>query len=167
MAQRSPVSQTRRRTRVAGRLASLTSLAYLTLILGIAACGGPTLIFPGGALDGEAAAAPPDWAFTHEVSTVQLETNPADPYSVNIWTVGIDDQLYVHAGANRATWVEHMETDPTVRVRVEEKIYTLAASRVVEQAEFDAFADAYEEKYGTRPREEDVGVAYLFRLKAR
>jgi hypothetical protein len=121
---------------------------------------------PGGKLEGAPAAAPHDWSFTDDVSTVQLETNPQDPYSVNIWAVGIGPVLYVHAGANRSTWVEHMEADPQVRVRIEEDIYTLRASRVEGQGEFDRFSDSYEKKYGSRPRNEVVSEAYLFRLSA-
>ena len=130
-------------------------------------CGGPFLLLPGGELSGETAAAPDDWSLLRETKTVQLETNPADPYSVNIWAIGMGDVAYVHAGTSRSTWVEHMEVDPKVRMRVEGTIYELAASRVEGQEEFDRFADAYEEKYGRRPRNEDVGEAYLFRLAAR
>ena len=142
-------------------------LASLALISGLLACGEPTLIFPGGALDGEVATAPDNWAFVEDVSTIQLQTNPVDPYSVNIWAVGLDDKLYVHAGANRATWIENMDSNPNVRVRVEEKVYALSATRVDDPAEFATFADAYEAKYGSRPREEDVEVAHLYRLMPR
>jgi len=147
------------------RLPSL--LPGVCLLLLVSACGGPTLVFPGGALDGETAAAPADWSFTNDVSTIQLETNPSDPYSVNIWATGIADKLYVHAGANRATWVEYLESDSSARVRVEGTLYAVSAARVESQDEFDAFANAYEAKYSTRPRNENVTLAYLFRLTAR
>ena len=101
------------------------------------------------------------------MSTVQLETRPADPYSVNIWVIALDPHLYVHAGANRSAWVENLEADPRARVRVDGTLYELTAARVAEQAEFDRFSDAYEKKYGRRPRNENVGEAYLFRLGPR
>jgi hypothetical protein len=142
---------------------SVMALWSLLLVMG---CG-PVLVLPGGELEGLAAPAPNDWAFSDEVSTIQLETRPSDPYSVNIWAVGIGPRLYVHAGANRSTWVEKMEANPDVRVRVDDKLYDLRASRVEEQDEFTRFSDAYQEKYGTRPRNENVGEAYLFALKAR
>ena len=94
---------------------------------------------------------PASWSFTDAVTTVQLETRPADPYSVNIWVIAMDPNLYIHAGANRSAWVEHIEADPKVRVRVEDSIYELAAARVDAQEEFDRFSDAYEKKYGMRP----------------
>jgi hypothetical protein len=132
-----------------------------------AACSRPFVLLPGGALEGETAAVPQSWAFTNDVDTVQLETRPADPYSVNIWVVAIEPNLYIHAGANRSAWVEHIEADPQVRMRVNDAIYELAAARVEAQDEFDRFSDAYEKKYGRRPRNENVGEAYLFRLAAR
>jgi hypothetical protein len=141
-------------------------LAPVILVSLCLACG-PTGLLPGGELDGPSTPTPDDWKWTDEVSTIQLETRPEDPYSVNIWIIALDDKLYVHAGANRATWVENIEADPSVRVQIDEKIYDLMATRVEEQAEFDAFADAYEVKYSSRPRNEDVTEAYLYSLRSR
>jgi hypothetical protein len=143
------------------------AFAALAFLVSVAGCGGPFVLLPGGALDGQAAEVPESWSFTDSVDTVQLETNPVDPYSVNIWAVGLGENVYVHAGANRAAWVENMEADPKVRLQVSESIYELAAARVEVQQEFDRFSDAYEQKYGRRPGNEDVGEAYLFRLAAR
>jgi hypothetical protein len=137
------------------------------MLLMLLGCDGPFVLLPGGALRGDVAAVPPSWAFTDDIDTIQLETNPAEPYSVNIWVVALDEHLYVHAGANRAEWVGHMEQDAQVRLRAGGAIYELAAQRVEAQDEFDRFADAYQEKYGIRPRNEDVNEAYLFRLSAR
>jgi hypothetical protein len=78
---------------------------------------------------------------------------------VNIWVVALDGNLYVHAGASRSTWVEHLEADPPVRIRVSDSIYELAAARVESQQEFDRFSDAYERKYGSRPRNGSVRTA--------
>ncbi|MBY0400093.1 DUF2255 family protein [Myxococcota bacterium] len=128
---------------------------------------GPTLLMPGGELSGPVEAVPADWGFSDEISTIQLETRPSEPYSVNIWAVGMGDRLYVHAGANRSRWVEHLIADPSARVRVGGKLYLVTAVRVVEPSEFAAFADAYKKKYGVRPRNENVAEVYLYRLGAR
>ena len=136
------------------------------LFLLISGCG-PFLLLPGAKLNGATAAVPSDWSITDEVNTVQLETNPEDPYSVNIWAVGMGPLLYAHAGANRSRWVENMEDNPDVRLRVAGEIYDLRASRVEGQDEFDRFSDAYQQKYGSRPRNENVDEAYLFRLEGR
>lgn len=139
----------------------------LLLTLSVPGCSGPTVLLPGGALDGTTTPAPADWSFTDAVSTIQLETRPADPYSVNIWVIALGPNLYVHAGANRSAWVEHMEADPKVRLRVGDAIYDLTAARVTEQAELDRFSDAYERKYDRRPRNEKIAEVYLYRLTAR
>jgi hypothetical protein len=139
----------------------------LLLVATLPGCRGPFVLLPGGALDGKTAPAPADWSFTDSIDTVQLETQPSDPYSVNIWAIGLGEFVYVHAGANRSTWVEHMEADPNVRLQVGDSIYELTAARVEGQDEFDRFADAYEKKYGRRPRNEKIAEVYLFRLGAR
>ena len=145
------------------------SVFFLSLCLAapLTGCGGPFVLLPGGALEGTKVPTPDSWAFTDAVDTVQFETLPADPYSVNIWVIALDENLYVHAGASRSTWVENMEADPNVRLRVDDSIYELAASRVESQQEFDRFSDAYEKKYDRRPRNENVEEGYLFRLGAR
>ena len=145
----------------------LTLLLAGALWVSIVGCRGPFVLLPGGALEGTTVAAPSNWSLLDDVDTIQLETRPSDPYSVNIWVVGIGDTLYVHAGANRATWIESMEEDPNVRLRASDSIYELAASRVTNQEEFDRFSEVYEQKYGNPPRNGSVVEAYLFRLNAR
>ena len=142
-------------------------IAGLTMWLLLAGCRGPFVLLPGGEPEGETAATPESWAFTDEVSTIQVETRPADPYSINIWAVGLDEYLYLHAGENRTTWIEHIEFDPLVRVRIDGTIYELRAARLDGADEFARFADAYEIKYGMRPRNENVAEVYLYRLGAR
>ena len=145
-------------------------LKFVACLLGLAllsGCGGPFLLVSGGQLEGTLAPLPESWAFTDAIDTIQLETNPAEPYSVNIWVAAVDPFLYVHAGDNRSTWVAHMEADPRVRLQVEDAIFELSAERVTEQAEFDRFSDAYAAKYYGRPGNENVGEAYLFRLSGR
>ena len=142
-------------------------LATLVLAASVAGCDGPFVILPGGALEGSTAAIPDSWSFTDEVDTVQLETRSADPYSVNVWVIALGENLYVHAGDNRTKWVENIETDPSVRLRIDDSIYELLAARVEDQEEFDRFSDSYEQKYGRRPGNENVAEAYRFRLSAR
>jgi hypothetical protein len=141
-------------------------LGAMQLTLWLLACG-PVLVLPGGELEGELVSPPADWSFGDETSTIQLETRREDPYSVNVWAVGLGPALYVHAGANRSTWVELLEAHPNVRVRVEEKLYELRGTRVEDQAEFTRVADAWERKYDIRFRNEIVAEAYVFRLEMR
>ena len=85
-----------------------------TLLVG---CEGPLAYFPGGALQGTPMAVPDGWACTDEVDTIQFETNPAEPYSVNIWVVALGEHLYVHAGDNRKRKLgcTHAKVGGTVR----------------------------------------------------
>lgn len=113
---------------------SLFLIVFITLI---ASCGGPIGPLSGGALSGESAPAPSDWGFARDVETAQLETRPQDPYSVNIWIGVLDGALYVPTslilGDERPTeraWVQHVEADPEVRIRIDGKIYAGQARRV-------------------------------------
>jgi hypothetical protein len=143
---------------------ALLLLALMALGTG---CSGPFLLLPGGELDGRTAPTPTSWTFTDEISTIQLETRPVDPYSVNIWAVAMGDQLYLHAGGNRTTWVENIEEDKRVRIAIDGSIYELVAVRVEGAGEFGVFADAYEAKYGRRPRNENISEIYVYRMGAR
>ncbi len=141
---------------------TITLLAALFVLAGCDA-----IPFSGGALTGNLTPPPADWTAAASPDVIQLETNPAEPYSVKLWIIGVGPDLYVHAGANLATWVEHMLVDPNVRLLIGESLYELKAERVTAADEFKFFADAYEEKYGTRPRNENVAEAYLFKLLPR
>jgi len=98
---------------------------------------------------------------------VQLETNPSNPYSVNLWVIGNEDSLYIFAGDSETTWVQHIAANPNVRLKIGESIYELAATRVTDADEFEKFAQAWEAKYGNRPRNESVDETWLMRLAAR
>ena len=139
--------------------------ALAVLLLTLSACG--YVPFSGGELNGTLTPHPGDWTEAASPDIIELETNPQDPYSVKLLVIGAGENLYVHAGANRATWVEHMEQDPNVRLKIGDALYELRAERVTEQAEFDAFAAVYEGKYGNEPRNGNVDEAYLFRLLPR
>jgi hypothetical protein len=139
---------------------------FIALLLSaiVGGCKGPLVLLPGGALEGATVPAPADWSFTDEIEVVQLETNPSEPYSVNIWVIAEDGSLYVHSGTNHATWIENMEADPRVRLQANDSIYELVASRVQTQAEFDRFITAYVKKYENPPRNPLIGDVYLYRL---
>jgi len=82
-------------------------LIFTACLIGALACG-PIVMIPGGALDGEVEPAPSDWTFSDEIKTVQLETSPDDPYSVNIWGVGVGQDFYVASGSSSNAWAEHL-----------------------------------------------------------
>ena len=81
---------------------------------------GPVVGAPGGTLAGTEQAHPDDWSMTGAVSTIQLETAPADPYSVNLWGVGVGTSFYVGARPEGTGWSQRLEADPRVVLRVGE-----------------------------------------------
>ena len=141
--------------------------AITLLIIGMLLGGCDMIPFSSGELTGSLKEPPADWTEVASKEVIELETNPAEPYSVKLWVIGMGPNLYVHAGANRATWVEHIEQNANVRLLIDDSLYELLAVRVESAEEFAAFAMVYEEKYGNRPRNENVDEAYLFRLLPR
>ena len=129
-------------------------------------CGGPFAVFPGGELDGPVKAAPESFAFAHDAGTVQLETRPDDPYSVNIACAVVEDDLYISAGDNKARWVENIEADPLVRMRIEGDLYELRAERVTDDAEMQTFAAEWTKHAWARDPTE-LDEVWVYRLEAR
>ena len=143
----------------------LVLLSALVLI-GSAGCA-DYLPFSGGGLQGEVAPLPSSFTQVASQEIVQLETNPADPYSVNLWIIGEEDRLYVFAGDNETKWVKHIAENPNVRLKLGGSIYELRAQRVTDADEFEWFAKAWDQKYGHRPRNEKVSETWLMRLLPR
>ena len=136
----------------------------LLALAAFAACG-PIVTIPGGELAGQVVAAPDDWKFTDAIDTVQLETRPEDPYSVNIWVAAVGDELYFATG--ETTWASHLAEDPRVRLRVEGRIYELRATRSESAADRDAVLAAMKRKYDFEPDPEDTDGASVYRLVPR
>lgn len=126
------------------------------------------LPFGQGPLEGQVTAAPDEWSAVGKADIIQLETNSSEgPYTVNLWIADIEDTLHVFAGDNLAAWVENIQSDPNVRLGVQGDIYELRATRETNAAQFEKFAQAWEAKYGNRPRNENVDETYLYRLTTR
>ncbi len=118
-------------------------LILLLLVLAASGCNGPFLLLPGGSLAGEVKAAPTDWAFAGDFGTVQLETRPEDPYSVNLAFTVLDKRLYINAGDTETQWVKNMAANSLVRLRMDGVIYLLRSVRVTDTAEIAAFGKAW------------------------
>jgi hypothetical protein len=138
--------------------------AMLLLVLLSLGCG-PIVMIPGGALSGEVQATPADWKFTDSIETVQLETRPSDPYSVNIWVVASGDSLYFATGETE--WAGYVASDSRVRLRVDGKLYELKAVQTEVAGERTAVLAAMKRKYDFEPDAEQEASASLYRLEAR
>jgi hypothetical protein len=147
----------------------------LCVLLALAGCG-PLGPLPGGTLRGPVhTQTVADWSFVESESTCQLETNPADPYSVNTWCIGIGARLYVPTSMIRGPktpserdWVKNVANDPAVRIRIGDAVYERVAVRVSDAAEYDAARTALEKKYGLDPADRDPErEIWIFRLEPR
>ena len=128
-------------------------ITFFTFALSAAlllACGGPILIIPGGALAGTVVSQPvDDWSFVSD-HFVDLETRPEDPYSVELNYVVREGKLYIDPAEGR-TWLEHIRSNPMVRVRFGDKVYSLEAVLVGRPGELEGF-DADRFIYRLDPR---------------
>ena len=134
----------------------------LLCVVTLAACGEPFVTIPGGKLAGQSLDPPVEWSEVPD--TIQMEMRPADPYSINIWSVGVGSDLYVATGADGTTWTGFLEADNSVRVRLQDVVYTLKASEVRDTEERDRVADAYAEKYEVDPGDGWVIRGMIIRL---
>ncbi len=143
----------------------LTSLVLVTLLVG---CGNPISMLPGGALDGVPTPAPADWSSVANVKTIQVEFRPSDPYSHNVWCVGLGRDLYIATSGKGTRWTPFLAADPRVRVRVVTALYNLTAVPVTEAAEQARVGDAYSQKYDIKADDNWVADGGLiFRLDRR
>ena len=143
-------------------------LFFAMIAVLVAAGCEPTFLFAGGELAGTERPMPSDWGFTEDFGTVQIETRPTDPYSVNVWGVGVNRYFYVAASdASDATWAQAIEAEPRVRLRVGDDIYRLLAERTEDSQELDDVIDAYIDKYGGERDRSFIRHAWVFRLGSR
>ncbi len=154
----------------------MKSRAAVTLSLCLALGCGPLGPLSGGALRGTVHSAPvTDWSFTESQETVQLETNPAEPHSVNTWCVGIGPRLYVPTSMIRGPkvpserdWVKNVSADPRVRIRIGGELYERTAVRVTDTGEYESTRAALEKKYELDPKDRDAErEIWIYRLEPR
>ena len=132
-------------------------------MLALAGCGDPIVMLPGGELDGTLTEAPAEWENVPD--TVQAEFRPGrDPYSINIWAIGIGPDLYIATGKDGTRWTQMLADDPAVRLRINERIYALMASPVTETSERQRVYDRYVEKYDIDTGSDMLEGAIVYRL---
>ncbi len=140
------------------------ALLFSVMLFALAACSEPFIVFSGGKLTGEESLPPADWSFLEDIETVQIETRPDEPYSVNIWAAGIGTDLYIGTGPDGTRWSRYLDEDPRIRFRAEGRIYALLARPVTDIEERQRVARAYVDKYDLDKDENWVMEALIFRL---
>ena len=139
----------------------MKNAVYLLLALIITGCTEPLVMIPGGKLKGDVVPVPENWTEVPEV--VQLEVQPLDPYSLNIWAVIANGHL--HVATQQAKWVPMLAADSDVRVKIDGKIYELTAEKLTKVGELEAVEQAYRKKYELE--ESMLTETRVYRLTAR
>ena len=121
------------------------SFRVLLLLSGLTAvaCNGPVGLMSGGKLDGELRPPPASWVSVGESGQMQLETQPAQPYSVNVNYTIFDGKLYVNAGNTETKWAQNIAANPLVRLRIDGALYELRAERVTDAVEIASFGKVW------------------------
>ena len=129
-----------------------TGLLALVLIGALAGCGGPFLMFPGGALRGDVVKEPVrDWSFAED-AFVDVEFRPSDPYSVELNYFVRDGRLYLDPAEGRR-WLDYLREDPRVRVRFGDSVYEAVAVLVEDPEERAGFdPDRFVYRIESQPR---------------
>lgn len=148
------------------RIAS-TAAALSLALTGALACE-PMGPLPGGELSGPVAESlASDWSFTDALDTVEVETDPSDPYSVTTWCVANEGQLYVPTrDPDSRKWVTKIRANPQVRVRAGGTLYPGRLLEVTDPDEFERVGSTLIAKYEMDRPGDDEKVA-IFRLDPR
>ena len=142
-----------------------TILILMALCI-LGACSEPVIMIPGGKLAGDVAEAPRTWSSVPE--TIQVEMQPEKPYSINIWSAGLEEDLYVATGEGGTRWSEILESgNNLVRVRFGATIYELKAAKVTDSYEREQVNQAYIAKYDLEKEGDWVETGLIFRLDRR
>jgi hypothetical protein len=145
-------------------------------ILGARLLYGPLGPIPGPELTGTVVAEPVyDWSFADAIQVIQVETRPADPYTVNTWVTRAGGGIYLFAGTEDKTWIQNILADPRVRIRIDGRIHERSSVRVTSLEEKRAFLLQMRSKYKNHFEFEleswqnqwDNGEFVLFRLDPR
>jgi len=141
----------------------LALLALVGLLVGLG-CEGPMLLLPGGELSGKSTPTPGDWNFAGDYGMAQLETQPENPYSVNIAYTVVDGFFYNDAGDTETQWVQNIAANPLVRFRRDGSLYDLRAARVTDVAEIATFGKAWTDQSLFRRDPAELDEVWIYQL---
>jgi hypothetical protein len=109
---------------------------------------GPLGPIPGGAMSGPVSTTDdPDWSTIGK--ELELEIRPSRPWSLSIWGVVVDGELYSPlAFGEKRRWPKVVLEDPRVRLRLNGQIYERRLERVTDPDLKKRVGEAVATKYG-------------------
>jgi len=127
----------------------------MTSIMSMLVIGcGPIGPFSGGRLSGEQASWPGDWNAAASATQIQLETDPDDPHSVNLWVVVLEGEAFIVTSLLVGTqvpteraWVRNIASDPRIRIRVDGIVYPARLHALEDSAQIANVFEAFRAKY--------------------
>ena len=143
----------------------MRTLIVLIVSVLLTSCAEPLSMIPGGKLSGEVQRSPVDWNDVPEV--IQVETRLADPYSINIWAVGIGPDLYFATGEDGTKWSAYVAADNNVRARINDSLHEFNAINISNPAERKRVEVAYVSKYELDADDNWVTAGIIYRLNRR
>jgi hypothetical protein len=129
---------------------------------------GPLGPIPGGALQGPVDPdQDPDWSNLEEV--VELEIRPEKPWSLSVWNVVVDGELYVPSAMGaRRRWTAVAIEEPLVRLRTHGRIYERRIEKVEDPELRRRIGAAVAQRYGFDPPASGEGdTTWYFHLAPR
>ena len=141
----------------------LLACSLIALVLVVTACE-PVAMFAGGELSGTDTPVPLEWSASDAVETVQLEVRPSNPYSVNIWGVGVGSDFFIASASADNRWAGYIDDNPNVRLRIGDAIYEMRALEANNPTDREIFLAAAKRKYDFEPEPEQESDARLFKL---
>jgi hypothetical protein len=120
----------------------------LVLVAAVLIFVAPIGPLPGIFIGGTDATVPENWGDTSTRHEIKLEVHGSIPRVVTVWVIQVDGVLHV-VGSNESGWVKMLGDGGPVRVRMDDKTYTLDARRLSTawQGILTAYADKYRADY--------------------
>jgi hypothetical protein len=147
--------------------------ALVLVVAVLDTCGGYLFDGPLGPIPGGAFVGPvdpnPDPAWTDLEEVIELEIRPSKPWSLHVWNVVIDGELYVPSarGAQRR-WTAVVLNDPNIRVRTRDTIYEQRLEKVDDPALRRRIGEAVVARYALGGSDEDdLASTWFFRVAPR
>ncbi len=111
------------------------ALIVMTLLVVYLNRTDPWAQLPGKRITGEEATERiEDWSFMEPSTRVILEVRPSDPYSLYIRAYQHKGVLYLNSISPENRWTQFLLEDPNLRLKVENEIYKVRATRVEDPA---------------------------------